>query len=118
MTGQTLESALRSRTVDFIERGKKATNSRVTDAVVQDLRLSAGFHEAVCAEFREVLRQGGLAQAHRLGERANRHFSCDREPAERQEPFFVRKHPQRGADLRALAPQLVNLIGWEHDRSH
>ena len=103
-------ACLRRRTVDLIKRGKKATHSRITDAVVQDLRLSAGFHEAVGAEFREVLRQGGLAQAHRLGERTDRHLSGDRQPAKRQQPLLVRKHPQRDADLSALALQSGNVI--------
>jgi hypothetical protein len=40
-------AGLSVRAVDFIERGKKATHSRVIDTVMLHLRLPAGFHEAL-----------------------------------------------------------------------
>ena len=40
-------AGLSVRAVDVIERGKKATHSRVIDTVMLHLRLPAGFHEAL-----------------------------------------------------------------------
>src|SRR5690606_1083654 len=77
--------------VDLVKEREHPLGSGVANAIEYRLRLLAGSDESLLPQFREVLRERGLAEVHPLHQLAHRELACLGEVAEDQQPAFVRQ---------------------------
>src|SRR5215207_11287513 len=102
---ENAKASLQFATIDLFQHLQQAQCTLIGHAIMQRLRRAPEFDQPIGAQFRQMLRQGGLAQLDDADQFPDRHLATHGQKAEDQQALFVGEHFQELGGFAGLLRQ-------------